>query len=572
MIDRRGLFRSVGAAGVLALPGSTTRTPGIVAATAGGIAIAADLAQLRAAPAATGAMLWNGAIYHWRSGDHSEPPLGPEDDLRVIKQDKVALSAGAWVRQFDMLSVKAFGAVTGTDASPETNDAAFEQAIATAAASGFPLHLDGGVYRLSAEGGGGRRVNFARSGLRIKGGGATLVFVGQGRALVLDRGGHDGDFLENMSIEDIVIVGGPSVTDGFYSRGIVRSSFRNIEVRDVCGKAFHIRHGVSSHFDGLKYSADPKASFHATHGLYVDANGEGYYTANCVFTNAVMEGFPGIGCQLENASGLMFAGGTFEACAVGLIVSSTSSDNLFAKLWLEANRVADVVVSGTNNGFIGVKCMSTTPDSNVRILDDSGATWFAGGGYVRSVNIAARASGTSFHQVGVDVNLGGQIGFQGHGRFTRIGCVKIGEGNKVVGAYPDILGAIQSIGTSGAWTPKLVADRGEIALNKKLTQGSFQRIGNLVFAQCFIYVDRVTEPMGGLAIRDLPFASVSRQPGSVFATQLRTSSASSIQVRADPGDRRLQLSMLSNGAAAAMAEEVRAGTTLAVSITYTAAY
>lgn len=573
MLDRRDLFAKAGAAGMLMAPGVAAQASG-----GGGVAnnVAATLETLRAAPPSLALMLYDGAIFVWKFGDYGRLPLGPADNVNVVAQNETPAATGAWVRQSQILSVRTFGAIEGAAGSAKTNTAAFRRAIDAAAALSVPLHLEGGVYMLDASGAASGGVNFARAGLHIKGGGATLRFKGAGRAFVLDQGGRDGDFLEGISVEDVTIVGEPGVTDGFYSRGVVRSSFRNIKVLDVGGKAFWIRHGVSCHYDGLQYSAHPggakRPAVAATHGLYVDNNGAGYYTANCTFTNPVMENFPGVGCQIADGSGNLFVGGTFEGCETGLVVTAPSNDNTFAKIWMEANTASDAVVSGNGNGFLGPKFLSFSfSGPNVRITSESKGTWFAGGGYVRFVDIAEGSSGTTFHQVGVDENAGGAIGFQGRGKYTRIGCQKIRGGAEVVGAYADIVGAVESIGAAGDWSPRLVSARGAISQNAATTKGTFHKIGPLVFAQCFIEVDKASSPAGELSIGQLPYRSAFRQPGAVQATGLQASAADALQVHVDRGGARLVLTKLSGGVAAAMGADIKPGSTIAASITYTVA-
>lgn len=558
---------------MLGVSGTSSRANGACNSSASAAHFAADLSELRAAPVSNVSMIYNGAIFSWMPGDFSKPPLGPADDVIVIKQNDTPLTAGAWVRQSGALSVRMFGAISGLLASPAANTAAFKRAIAAAAAMGFPLNLEGGIYLLDADGEPSGGVNFAQERLHIQGGGAKLRFRGAGRAFVLDQDGKNGAFLEGMSVEDITIIGEAGVTDGFYARGIVRSVFRNIEVLDVGGKAFHIKHGVSCHYDSLKYSARPAGKpappVFATHGLYIDNNGAGFYTANCVFTNPVMEGFPGIGCQVEDGTGNLFIAGTFESCATGLVISRRSGDNSFVKLWMEANSVADAIISGSDNGFLGSKFISFSfSGPNVQITADGKGTWFAGGGYVRYVHMAAGSSGTTFHQVGVDENLSGTIGFQGPGGYTRIGCKKIGRTNDVTGAYDDIVGPVEAIGIGGAWIPVLTPAQGSITQNAKLTQGSYHKIGALVFAQCHVAVDSVRSPGGELSIAGLPYAPAVRQAGSVRATQLQPSAAAPLQVHADPGSTKLLLSKLAAGVAADMAADIKAGTTLTVSIVY----
>lgn len=559
MVDRREMLFG-GGAGLLALPGSTRRETAKLVA----LRSVASLAELRAASPDVGTILYEGAAFRWFFGDYSQAPLGPADNRTVVQQAGTPLNVGAWIRLSGAISATAFGATPGAGTDAVANARAFKNAIAAAGASGLPLALEGAKYFIDASSG----VNFAHAGLRIVGGGGVLQFIGRGRGFVIDQGGSDGSFIEDMLVEDITIVGGPDITDGFYSRGIVRSAFRNIEVRTVSEKAFHLRHAVSNHYDGLRYSPPSTATVTAKHGIYADSNGLGFYSANCVFTNAVMEDFPGIGCQLADASGMLFSGGTFEGCDTGLIISPSSDDNLFIKLWTEENRTADVIVSGNGNGFIGNKFISIGQVPNVRIQDDAHGTWFNGGGYIRSVYVTAGARGTSFLQVGVDENRNGTTGFRGTGSFTRIECTKIDAKNTVVGRYDDILGPVAEIGSGGRWTPAFRVGRGAVALRPDLTQATYHKVGNLVFAQCFLYVMRAEGAGGDLFIDGLPFTPTARQPGSIHATQLRSPVSGALQVRADPGTRALHVSLLSDGYARTCAEHVRADTTLSISLTY----
>jgi hypothetical protein len=570
------MLLGAGLSGLLGLPSAAGRTGGASPASAPANVVAANLEQLRAASPSNVSMIYNGAIFSWTGGDHRRPPLGPVDDVMVVKQDDTSPAVGAWVRQSNLLSVKTFGAVSGPLGSPAANTTAFRRALAAAAALGFPLHLDGGTYLLDADEAASGGVNFARPGLQIRGGGATLRFNGKGRAFVLIASLGPGGYLGGMSIDDIIIVGNAGVTDGFYSSGVVRSVFRNIEVRNVSAKAFNIKHGVANQYDSLRYSTnDSPQSYKPTHGIYLDnndaSNETGYYTANCTFTNTVMEGFPGTACHIEDGSGNLFLGGTFEGCATGLVVSKRSNDNMFVKVWMEANTVTDAVISGNSNGFLGPKFISFSfSGPNVQITDDGAGTWFAGGGYLRFVNIAAGSSGTTFHQIGVDVNEEGTIGFQGPGRYTRIGCNKIGPRNTVVGAYEDILGQVETIGSKGVWAPRVASAEGSITQNDSLTQGSFHKIGALVFAQCHIHVDSVRSPAGDLTIAPLPHRSACHQPGSAQVSGLQASATEFMQVHVNIGSVALSLTKLSGGRAMPMGGDVKAGTTIAASIVYTA--
>lgn len=575
MIDRRDLFLKAGAASLLGLASGAAGSA-LGASDRGAARIAADLAELAAAPPGNLAMIVNGAIYIWATGNFRIAPLGPADGVTIVKQDDTPLAAGAWVRQSGVLSVEAFGAIGGTRGSPAVNTAAFNSAIAASAGLGVPLHLEGGSYRLDASGAKSGGVNFARAGLHVRGDGATLIFEGPGRAFVLDQGGQPGDVIEGVSIADLTIIGGRNVTDGFYMRGVVRSVFRNIAVLDVTGKAFWIKHGVSCHFDSLKYSAlrpgERVPPISATHGLYIDNNDgpgprRGYYSADCVFTNAIMEGFPGVGCHIADGSGHVFVGGTFEACRIGLTIDRRSQENVFLRLWMEANAVADAVIDADMNGFLGPKFMSSSqPGPNVRIMPGVKGTWFAGGGYVRHIDMAAGSTGTSFHQVGVDENRSGTIGFQGAGSYTRIGCMKIGPDNNVVGAYGDIVGPLDALGAAGTWTPALAPGQGVIVASRS-SSGTFHKLGRLVVAQCTIVVDRVASPKGALSIAGLPFAAAAPCAGSIHASPWNGTTGP-IQVRMEANSATLSVSRLSADVAADVAGAVRAGTAITVAITY----
>ena len=576
MIDRRNLLLNAGAASLLGWAPTINGDPHGAGHDA--VGVAATLGELAAAPPSKLAMLYDGATFIWLDGDFSKPPLGPAEGITIVKQNDVPLTSGAWVRHAGPLSVKLFGAISGPQGTPAANTAAFLRAIETATVLGMPLHLEGGSYRLDASGAKSGGINFARTGLHIRGDGATLNFEGAGRAFVLDQGGSAGQVLEGMSIADITIAGGPAVTDGFYARGVVRSVFRHITVRDVSGKAFWLKHAVSCHFDSLKYSplrsGEKVPAISATHGLFIDNNDapgprQGYYSADCVFTNAVVEGFPGVGCHIEDGSGHVFVGGTFEACGIGLTVARRSPENAFFRVWFEANSITDAVIEGHNTGFLGPKFMSwAQPGPNVRIMPSARGTWFAGGGYIRHVDMAPGSDGTSFHHVGVDQNLSGTIGFQGTGSYTRIGCKKIGPDNNVTGFYGDIIGPLDALGEDGAWTPVLSPARGAIVTAAGSTRGAFHKVGKMIFAQCTLLVDRVTEPLGELSIRGLPFKAASSCAGSIHLSRPGAANTDAPQVRIEANSATLFLSRSSGDGSAGPSGGIRAGTTMTVSITY----
>jgi hypothetical protein len=113
--------------------------------------------------------------------------------------------------------------------------------------------------------------------------------------------------VSGLTVSNLIIKGNGSTTHGVYSRGIVHSLFRFIEVRDVSDKAFNIRHGVLNHYDTCIVSGNIATfSVIPTHGFCLDNNGPGNYTATCTFTNCIAEAFDGKGIALADASGNVF--------------------------------------------------------------------------------------------------------------------------------------------------------------------------------------------------------------------------------------------------------------------------
>lgn len=140
-----------------------------------------------------------------------------------------------------------------------------------------------------------------------------LRYRGRGQAFVLDQGGTDGAFIENLWIKDIVIIAGPGVTDVFHSQGVVRFTAHNIEVRDVGDKVFSIRHGVSCRYDEMKYSPPVGASVFATQIFMSIARHRTLSGGLRIYQRGGGD-LPGAGCQLADVTGRPFSGSAFEAC------------------------------------------------------------------------------------------------------------------------------------------------------------------------------------------------------------------------------------------------------------------
>lgn len=487
--------------------------------------------------------------------------------------------------------VHEFGA-RGDDATDDS--AAFAEAIAYCIANRRALVIPPGRYRLAASGG-RNGLNFAGTDLSISGIGRPLLrFQGAGRAFVLDVNAPRGNGISGMVVENLIIEGVGEITDGFFSRGIVRSVFRNIEVRNVSGKAFHLLHGVSNQYDSLRYSTNDYTPVRTpTHGLYLDNNDPGYYTSDCTFINPVMEGFDGIGCAISDGSGNLFLGGTFERVTIGLQTSPISRGNVFQAVWFEGNTRRDAEISGVANSFRDCRFWSNgVIDGNVALLIAQGSIFE--GGYARLVDLSERSASTRFHALTTSDHP--RLGFLGVGSFTRLNCLKADRNMDVSGRWSDVVGDAGLVLAGGqlafpaapapspdartlddyhegAWAPALIADRGSITVDSQKTRGTFTKIGNVVHAHGIVTVRQAVGVSGTLGIGGLPFASHDQtySAGSVCATGLRPTAVEPIDLTLSPGSRSLSIAKRVAGVSSPIASDIRSGTEFIVSICYQAA-
>lgn len=335
------------------------------------------------------------------------------------------------------LSVLDYGAV-GDGVANDTS--AFAAAVAAAVAQSRALHIPAGQYKIASGG-----VNFAANNLHIfgDGNGTVLNFTGTGPGFHL-LGGTAGNGVGEMCVEGLRIIGNANTTYGFYAQGVWRSTFRDIEVRECNTTAFYIRHGVSNVYDTLKYSINSNytPTTIPTNGLILADNGTGYYTADCTFINAIMEGVSS-GIYVLQGSGNTFTGGTSEGNVHGIIIDQGCDHNNIVGMWFEANTADDAVVDGTGNQFQGCYFGSTPSNSNVEVL--RGNTTFIGG-YIRTANLQSTSSNTRFFGCGLDQNLTGTLGITGPGAYKAVGLTKIDSGGVAVGEMPDV------VGESGSFT------------------------------------------------------------------------------------------------------------------------
>jgi len=388
----------------------------------------------------------------------------------------------------DYINIKTFGA-KGDNSTNDTN--AFINAITFAKTNNKKIIIPNGTYILTSG-----SINFAANNLTIIGEGMpTLKFVGTGRGFVLDTELSNGNVFYNMRVENLMIVGNADISDGFYSRGIVRSIFNNIEVRECYGIAFNILHGVSNTYN-LKYSGnvgDPITQ--PVRGLVLNNNGTGYYTADCTFINTIMEAFSsGAGLYIEDGSGNTFLGGTFEGVNIGLTIASGCRRNKFDSVWMEANITNDAEIGGQLNSFCNCYFGSSgATDSNVEITSGEATTFI--GGYVRTANLQSASKNTSFVGVGLDQNLSGTLGITGTGNYKLIGCSKINGTENVSGIMSDI------IGEGDTWVPSITQG---VNVTRTVNQAEYRKTGNIVNLRCILTSTSGGSSSNALLIGNIP--------------------------------------------------------------------
>jgi hypothetical protein len=503
----------------------------------------------------------------------------------------VATNVQSKLREF--VSVLNFGA----DPTGAVNaTAAFNSALTFCKANSKGLRIPDGTYLLTADG-----VNFAGVNLAIYGEGKpTLQFTGTGKAFVMDTLLSNGSVFGGMRVENLLIVGGPSVTDGFYSRGIARSVFSNIEVRECSEKAFHILHGVSNQYDTLKFSTNsgPQTTT-PVNGFYLTNNGAGYYTADCAFNNAIAEGFAGTACYLNDASGNTFHGGTFEGMVgTGLQINPECRRNAFRNVWFEVNTVRDAIIDGVGNSFDNCYFGSASSSPTVDIPGGTGTQFI--GGFVRQCNLQVVGSNTSF--VGVTFSDNVSLGITGAGAttasFTTIGCTSADTNLDITVREVDNFGTVNGLTLNqgitfpatqvastnantlddyeeGTWTAAFVpTGSGSITLNASFQTGSYVKIGKLVTVTGIFLVSSVSSPVGALTITGLPFlnggANSHRAAAAIWASGLAAGATTSIVGRILTSESRIFIEKYAAGSSAALAGDVIASSEIYLSMTYIA--
>lgn len=273
----------------------------------------------------------------------------------------------------EALSVRDFGA----RGDGRTDDhAALSSAVAAAAAGNRSLVLRAGTYLH------GRPLNLAFAGLRIRGEGlVTLRHTGASSPCVsMDAG--DRAILYDHVLENIIIEGsGAPNQDGLFVRNMPHGIRRNIRVRNVTGRAFHILGDVLSTWENCIVSANEGAFRHVpARDFQIGGSAAVSATTAVLFINCIAESATECGWYLDRCDDCKWVGGASEGLGrhgtpgrrpIGLFVSRGASQNSFDSVSMELNDGGDVVVEGNGNHFVDCVMQSraaASPYESVRSI------------------------------------------------------------------------------------------------------------------------------------------------------------------------------------------------------------
>lgn len=373
----------------------------------------------------------------------------------------------------DTINAKQFG--MSTTANAAANTAALLAAITEAAArTNGVVEIPPGTYPLTAG------TNFARAGVAIIGRGKVIFdfSAGAGLGFVLDSGGS-GALVQRMRVENLFIKGGPAITEAYYQRGIVRSMFRNIEVKEATTSGFALRFSVLNTYDHCLISDDTGLmTTRPTNYWYLDDDGAvGNHTQANLFLNCEASGQGAgstkTGWNLTNAILNKWVGGTAESCNIGIdITSDVCRMNSWEGFDMEDNQTYDARLKGISNDFYTSFAQSAGGSVVDNISISTGVNCKFFGGYYRKVNCGIGSANTGFFGATLDDNAA--LGIQGPGTFRRYGCTTNtgGVGGALTGVLRDVLGAsvATTLSLSQNNTPAQTVAKNEATVSGRIVQ------------------------------------------------------------------------------------------------------
>lgn len=446
----------------------------------------------------------------------------------------------------EALSAHQFGARGDGTAD---DHAALTSAIAAAVARKQPLVLPAGVYLHS------RPLNLGFSGLRVQGlGSVTLRHTGRGSPCIVMDAGESG-ILYNHVLENVTIEGsGASGQDGVFVRNMPHGIRRNIRVRNVTGRAFHILGDVLSTWENCIVSPNEGAFQHLpARGFEIGGTPAVSGTTALVFINCIAECAREFGWYLDRCDASRWLGGTSEGLgrhgrprhpAIGVFIGPNSTQNSFDGLFMEQNDGGDVVIEGHSNHFADCVIQTrsdTSPYEALRsIVVRAGARGnrFEGGS-AYSALIERGALNTTVrhmefgHKVD-DLGTGTVIAdcLQLHNSASRFPSRTFGN---VEDYNPLALDWYEELEFEPSFKGSEVA--GSLAYARRAGVGT--RIGNMFFFSLELAVEAVSRAPGGqLSVVGLPFPASSKIGSAITiseASNVESGGGTLLGAHVDPG-------------------------------------
>lgn len=396
------------------------------------------------------------------------------DALFAIKRllaGSIATTGHLWHEAQVIDATAEWGMASGGSAA--ANTAALQLAISAAVTLGRgQVEIQAGTYALTAG------TNFAASNVAIVGRGQVIFDFSAGAGVGFKIDGVAA-YIQGMRIENILFRGGPSITEVFQSRRVIRSMFRNLEAREGTTIGFGLRHAVLNTYDHCIVSDDvgSMTTRPNTYWLLTDDGTVDNHTQANLFLNCEASGHGAgstkTGWTLTNAILNVWQGGTSESVQIGVdITSDVCRMNSWYGFDMEDNQQYDARLKGLSNNFYSSFAQSAGGGivDNVSISTGVNCGFF--GGYYRKVNLGAGSSDTAFMGVTFDDN--GANGIQGTGSFKRYDCITNtgGVGGAKTGTLRDVLGpsAATTLSMSQGNTPAQTVSLNEATVTGRMVQ------------------------------------------------------------------------------------------------------
>lgn len=342
----------------------------------------------------------------------------------------VASDGGRWKLQwFGQVTVQQFGAKADSGVTDNSTVLANAAAWVFSGATTNQLCFSSGIYGYSVS------PNWGISHARIVAEGEVrLRYSGTGSAVIIDAGAG----AQNISDVTFGTPGNPFIVEPNYLTATADTVFvRAIHHSTICVKpraAGANKAGIGIYFavctkfyitcsvneDSGWFGGPSAKPFYGIFGTQRNASETLSY---CSFYSPVIEG-TNFGIWFDFAAGNLVLGGTAEGCtSTGLLETSNCLSNVFMKMDLEVNTIADIDTSSINSRYINC-------DTSNQIAVRGNGNEITGGVH-QTINVAAGANLSYIHDLRFNRQTGGS--FADSGTNTRqYGIVNWGGGSLLV--------------------------------------------------------------------------------------------------------------------------------------------